>query len=207
MKLKDSGATRTIMSGNPPQNLKIIRKLKHFLSLYVSVSTGEVDVMKNTTGLFMKLFVLASVFLLFAGCSSQKEDKDAETIQTFLEKEFTGPGEELTSVLEKGPSKLEEYAEENYKPLVMNVGDMVNANHILVFQQFAYKKGYQLKPEAIDIEKVEDQAYQYEVEVEYEKDGQKNTAAVTARVNLNDEGEIVTIRNMDDGGLLEMLRQ
>jgi hypothetical protein len=162
---------------------------------------------KNTIGLLMKLFVLASVFVLVAGCSSQEEDKDVKTIETFLGKEFTGPGEELASALEKGPSQLKEYAEENYKPLVMNVGDMMDANHILVFQQFAYEKGYQLKPAAIDIEKVEDQAYQYEVEVEYEKDGQKNTAAINARVNLNDEGEIVTIRNMDDGGLLEMLRQ
>jgi hypothetical protein len=162
---------------------------------------------KNTIGLLMKLLVLTSVFVLVAGCSSQEEDKNIKTIETFLEKEFTGTSEELATAFGQGPSQLEEYAEENYKPLVMNVGDMMNANHILVFQQFAYEKGYQLKPAAIDIEKVEDQAYQYKVKVEYEKDGQKKTAAVTARVNLNEEGKIVTIRKMDDGGLLEMLRQ
>jgi hypothetical protein len=43
--------------------------------------------------------------------------------------------------------------------------------------------------------------------VEYSKDGQKNTAAITARINLNDDGKIVTIRNMDDDGLLEKMKQ
>jgi hypothetical protein len=167
--------------------------------------------LKNINGLLKKLFILASVFVLFAGCSSPKEmDENVKTIQTFLEKEFTGPNDELTDALEQEgafPPELREYAEENYKPLVMNLENMINSNHVLLFQRFAYENGYQLKPTTIDIQKVQDHAYEYEVNVEYSKDGQKNTAAITARINLNDDGKIVTIRNMDDDGLLEKMKQ
>jgi hypothetical protein len=167
--------------------------------------------LKNIKGLLKKFFVLASVFVLFSGCSSSKEmDENVKTIQTFLEKEFTGPSDELTYALEQDgafPPELEKYAQENYKPLVMNVEDMINSNHVLLFQRFAYENGYQLKPTTIDIQKAQDHAYDYEVKVEYSKDGQKNTAAISARINLNEDGKIVTIRNLDDDGLIEKMTQ
>jgi len=167
--------------------------------------------MKKIMGITMNLFVLASVIVLAAGCSSPKEsDENVKTIQTFLEKEFTEPNDELTYALEQEgafPPELEEYVEENYKPLVMNWEDMINTNHILLFQRVAYENGYQLKPTNIEIQKDQDQAYDYEVEVEYRKDGQTDTAMITARMNLNDDGKIVTIRNMNDDGLLEKMEQ
>ncbi|MGD6958334.1 hypothetical protein ACQCWA_11815 [Rossellomorea aquimaris] len=167
--------------------------------------------MKKIMGITMNLFVLASVFVLAVGCSSPKEsDENVKTIQTFLEKEFTGPNDELMYALEQDgafPPELEEYVVENYKPLVMNWEDMINTNHILFFQRFAYENGYQLKPTNIDIQKDQDHAYDYEVEVEYRKDGQTDTAAITARINLHDDGKIVTIRNMNDDDLLENMKQ
>jgi hypothetical protein len=169
--------------------------------------TEEVGVMKKIMG----ITILASVIVLAAGCSSPKEsDESVKTIQTFLEKEFTGPNDKLAYALEQDgafPPKLEEYVQENYKPLVMNWEDMINTNHILLFQRVAYENGYQLKPTNIDIQKDQDQAYDYEVEVEYRKDGQTDTATITARMNLNDDGKIVTIRNMNDDGLLEKMEQ
>jgi hypothetical protein len=173
--------------------------------------TEEVGVMKKIMGITMNLFVLASLIVLGAGCSSPKEsDENVKTIQTFLEKEFTGPNDELSYVLEQDgafPPELEEYVQVNYKPLVMNWEDMINTNHILLFQRVAHENGYQLKPTNIDIQKDQDQAYDYEVEVEYRKDGQTDTATITARMNLNDEGKIVTIRNKNDDGLLEKMEQ
>ncbi|WP_335873042.1 hypothetical protein [Bacillus sp. 2205SS5-2] len=167
--------------------------------------------MKNIIGLIKKILVLSSVFVVFVGCSSPKEiDENVKVIQIFLEKEFTGPNDELKYALDQdGASspELEKYVKENYKPLVMNWEDMINSNHILLFQRFAYGNGYQLQPTNIDIQKVQDNAYEYKVKVEYRKDGEKNTATISARINLNDDGKIVTIRNMDDEGLLEIMKQ
>lgn len=167
--------------------------------------------MKKITGITMNLFVLASVIVLAAGCSSPKEsDENVKTIQTFLEKEFTGPNDELTYALEQDgafPPELEKYVEENYQPLVMNWEDMMNTNQILLFQRVAYENGYQLKPTNIEIQKDQDQAYDYEVEVEYSKDGQTDTATITARMNLNEDGKIVTIRNMNNDGLVDKMDQ
>lgn len=160
--------------------------------------------------LAMKLFILTTLLALVAGCSAPKEkDENVETIQTFLKSEFTGPDDELKAAFEQDgafPPELKEYVEENYKPLVMDWEDMLNANHILVFQRMAFENGYQMKPTNIDIQKDEDLAYEFEVKVEYSKNGETNTATVKARMNLNEKGKIVTIRNMDDGGLLEQLK-
>ncbi|MGG3915801.1 hypothetical protein [Rossellomorea vietnamensis] len=161
--------------------------------------------------LSVKLLLLVSIMILAVGCSAPKEsDENVQTIQTFLKNEFTGPDDELKSAFKQDgafPPELREYVEENYKPLMMDWEDMLNTNHILFYQRMAYEKGYQLKPIHIEIKKDQDHAYEYEVKVEYEKNGESNTTTVSGRMNLNDDGEIVTIRNMDDGGLLEKLNQ
>ena len=161
--------------------------------------------------LAMYVLLLALIIVLAAGCSPPKEnDKNIETIQAFLENEFTGPDDELTSAFKQDgafPPELEEYVAENYKPLVKNWEDMVNGNHILLYQRMAYENGYLLKPTNIDIKKDQDFAYEYDVKVEYSQDGETNTATVSGRMNLNDDGKIVSIRNVEDGGLLKKLNQ
>jgi hypothetical protein len=161
--------------------------------------------------LAIKLFMLTALVTLVAGCSASKEsDENVETIQTFLKNEFTGPDDKLKAAFKQDgafPPELKEYVEENYKPLVMDWEDMLNTNHILFYQRMAYEKGYQLKPTNIEVKKDQDLAYEYEAKVEYEKNGESNTTTISGRMNLNDDGEIVTIRNMDDGGLLEKLNQ
>lgn len=157
------------------------------------------------------LLIITSLFTLMAGCTSPKEsDKNADTIQTFLKDEFTGPDEELSVAFNQDgafPPELKEYVEENYEPLVMDWKDMMNKNHILFYQRIAFENGYQLKPTDIDITKDQDLAYEYEVNVEYSKDGETNTATISGRMNLNDDGEIVSIRNVKDGELLKKLNQ
>ncbi|TMU85824.1 hypothetical protein FGG79_11530 [Bacillus sp. BHET2] len=163
--------------------------------------------MKN---LAIKWMILTSLLALIAGCAAPKEsDENVKTIQTFLKHEFTGPDEQLSDAFKQDvtfPPELKEYVEENYRPLVMDWEDMMNANHILLYQRLAYEKGYQLKPSNIEVKKDKDFAYDYEVKVEYSKDGETQTATVSGRMNLNDDGEIVTIRNMDDGGLIEKMK-
>ncbi|WP_406686624.1 hypothetical protein [Rossellomorea vietnamensis] len=164
--------------------------------------------MKN---LAIRLFMLTALVAIVAGCSAPKEsDENAETVQTFLKTEFTGPDDELKAAFKQDgsfPPELKEYVNENYKHLVMDWEDMLNTNHILFYQRMACEKGYQLKPTNIEVKKDQDLAYDYEVKVNYEKNGETNTTTVSGRMNLNDEGDIVTIRNMDDGGLLEKLNQ
>ncbi len=183
---------------------------------------GGRDMRKGRTssigGLIPKFIVFAIVLMLMVGCShsassSKDSDENVKTIQIYLEKEFTGPKEELRKVLEQDdpyPPELEAYLEENYKPLVSDLEDIVNANYALAFLRFAYENGYQLQPTNIDIQKIkntQNNAYNYEVKVEYSKDSETNTATITGRVNLNDNGKISTIRNMDDDGLLEKMRK
>jgi hypothetical protein len=171
--------------------------------------------MKNIFGLIRLLLVLVFFSVLMAACSSSKEDdEDKKTIQTYLENEFTGPTDELISALEQEgayPPELQEYAEENYKPLVADLKQFVNKNWALTYLRFAYENGYQLEPTNIDIQKIEGDtekaAYKYKVKVEYNKGEETNTANVTGRINLNENGEISIIRNIDDGGLLEKLKQ
>ena len=157
------------------------------------------------------VMILASLIVVAAGCSAPKEsDENIETIQTFIKKEFNGPTDELTAALKQDgafPPELREYVKENYKPLVSSWDDMVNTNHILLYQRMAYENGYLLKPTDIEVEKDQDRVYEYDVKVEYSKDGETNNATVSGRMNLNEDGEIVSIRNMDDGGLLKKLNQ
>ncbi len=66
----------------------------------------------------------------------------------------------------------------------------------------------ELEPIDIQIEKVEDienDAYHFEAEVEYSKDGEADTAQVTGRINANDQGKITVIR-FKDNALKEKLR-
>ncbi|BCB04038.1 hypothetical protein [Bacillus sp. KH172YL63] len=167
--------------------------------------------MRVSLDLIKTFMVILIVSVAMTACtSSDEKDENETTITTFLEKEFTGPDEELKSALnEEGafPPALEAYVDEHYTPLVHDVEKMINENQILVFLRMADANGYQLNPGSMEIKKVEDHAYEYEVEVEYSKGEDHHTAKVQGLINLNEEGKIVTIRSRDDGGLLEKLAE
>lgn len=127
-----------------------------------------------------------------------------------MNNEFTGPDDELSAAFKQDgafPPELNEYVDENYEPLVMDWEDMMNKNYILFYQRMAFENGYLMKPTNIEIIKDSDLAYDCRVDVEYSKNGEPSTATVAARINLNEDGKIVSIRNMDVGGLLEKLNQ
>ncbi|MGG4170048.1 hypothetical protein ABEW00_21600 [Rossellomorea vietnamensis] len=161
--------------------------------------------------LIIKLFMLTALVALAAGCSAPKEkDENAETIQSFLKNEFTGPGDELKAAFNQDgpfPPELKEYVVENYAPLVMDWEDMMNMNLILFYQRVAFENGYLMKATNIEIIKDSDLAYDYKVDVEYSKNGETSTATVAARINLNEDGKIVSTRNMDVDDLLEKMNQ
>ena len=159
----------------------------------------------------LSITFLVSVFILIAACSKES-DENVETIQTYLEQEFSGPNDELINALEQEgayPPELESYIEENYKPLVSNWEQFINENMTLIFLKTAFENGYHLETTNIDIQKIdetEEEAYNFEVEVEYHNDDQTNATTVTGIMNINDNGQISMIRNMDDGELLEKMR-
>ncbi|MGP4062862.1 hypothetical protein [Halobacillus sp. H74] len=143
--------------------------------------------------------------------SSPKESMEGEeTVRTYLEYEFTGPGKALRQALDESHTELFTYVERQYKPLFPedNYEKFVNENYVMNWMPFAYEAGYELEPVDIQIDKVEDienDAYQFEIEVEYSKDEEIETANVSGRINTNDQGKISVIRIQDDG-LNEKLR-
>ncbi|MFZ3591813.1 hypothetical protein ACOI1C_22025 [Bacillus sp. DJP31] len=166
--------------------------------------------------LIQKLAVFAFVFILLVGCSnsdtdSQGSDENVKIIQTYLENELKGPSDELKKILEQEgpyPPELEAYLEENYKPLVADLERLVNSTLVLIWLREAAENGYQLQPTNIEIQKTNSVgAYDFEVKVEYSKDDQTNTATITGRININEDGKIVSIRNIHGFELLEELGQ
>ena len=161
-----------------------------------------------------RIAVLVLVCIFIVGCSKERDKNEkVNTIQTYLEKEFTGPSDELINVFKQKatyPPELKAYLEDNYKPLVADLDNFVLKNFTLIYLRTAYENGYHLQPTNIDIQKVdgiEEDAYDYEVAVQYTKDGQINTATVTGIMNISQNGKISIIRNKDDRELLEKMKR
>ncbi len=160
--------------------------------------------------LILRILVVSSVIILFVGCSSSSDD-NVKTIRTYLENELTGPSDELINALDNGlyPPELLAYLEENYNPLVADLDKLLNSNLVLIWLRIAAANGYQLRPTNIDIQKIDNiqnDAYNFEVYVEYSKDGQTKTDTITGIMNLNDDGKIITIRNIHGFELIEKMK-
>ena len=161
------------------------------------------------------LGVLGLLFVSFfvVSCSQENEsENNKNAIQTYLEKEFNGPNGELSNTLDKGPhsAELDEYLDENYGDIIVDLEEFINRNYVLVFLRDAHFNGYQLNLKNIDIQKIdktENNFYDYEVEVEYSKDDQSGTTTVSGKINLNENGDISIIRKMDGQRLSEELRK
>ncbi|MGP4070774.1 hypothetical protein [Halobacillus sp. B29] len=126
-----------------------------------------------------------------------------ETVRTYLKNELTGPDEELEQALSESNDAVLDYVNEHYKSLFTedNFETFINKYYVMVWLPSAYDLGYELEPIDIQTEKVEDienDAYHFEVEVQYSKDGEVGTANVTGRINTNDQGKITVIRFKDN---------
>lgn len=177
-------------------------------------------------GILLKLAVLVSALILSVGCSNSDSlssksngenkssvhdnQKNKETIQTYLKNEFTGPSEELKKLFNQffseDPTALNAYIKEKYKSLIPeeDYQTFVNTNEAFRWLLPAYQAGYQLKIKNSEIQKVNNNnAYTFKVEVEYSKEGETKTAAVTGYINMNDNGKISAIRDINDGGFAQ----
>ncbi|MCM3616529.1 hypothetical protein M3936_02930 [Sutcliffiella horikoshii] len=173
--------------------------------------------MKKTQLIQYILAIILTVCII-TGCSnsateSHENDENVTTINTFLENEFSGPSEDLQQALEQDgiyPPELQDYVEENYEMLVEDLERFINTNSILEYQRTAYENDYQIRKkntEILKINETKNNAYSFEVDVEYYRDDQTNTATITGVININNDGKISTIRNMNDDGLAERLRE
>ncbi|MFC4620571.1 hypothetical protein ACFO4N_17915 [Camelliibacillus cellulosilyticus] len=150
-----------------------------------------------------------------SGTGLQDNKKNEETVRQFLKNQFTS-SEALTKIFKKSEDsgtfgsyveEVKSYIEKNYQSLVTKdilQDELIKANGAMRWLEPAYSAGYQLKPENIEIIKEDSaqaNAYSFKVEVAYSKDGKTSTATVTGYINLNDNGKISAIRNIDDGGL------
>ncbi|MFZ0475187.1 MAG: hypothetical protein WAM18_06940 [Halobacillus sp.] len=142
--------------------------------------------------------------------SSEERVKGKETVRTYLKNELTGPDEELKQALSESNAAVLDYVDEYYQSLFTedNFETFIKKSYVMIWLPYANDVGYELEPIDIQIEKVEDienDAYHFEAEVEYSKDGEADTAQVTGRINANDQGKITVIR-FKDNALKEKLR-
>ncbi len=176
-------------------------------------------------------FLLLGIFLV-SGCSSSEnlkstpQDKNISTIKTVLKHQFTGPdlklvelyesGESATVIekdgkvtLPKSPTKLEKY----YKKMFQDYFTEKMYNNFIAAYAFNYqfmanKNGYQIKAGDIDIKEdgTTKEAYKFNVNVFYKKDGmEQKKAVVSGRVNFDKDGKIILIRYLDDGELIKAM--
>ncbi|MGP4074714.1 hypothetical protein [Halobacillus sp. K22] len=137
---------------------------------------------------------------------SEGDKKGAETVRIFLEKELSGPSDELKRSLDGNGKSLTTYVDENYKSLFQedNFETFITQNYVLMWLPSAHGNDYQIEAKEVQIEKVDDlekDVYRFEVEVEWRKGGESGTGNVTGRVNTNDQGKISAIRQIEDSGL------
>ncbi|MCA1010627.1 hypothetical protein [Halobacillus halophilus] len=142
--------------------------------------------------------------------SSDESMRGEETVRTYLKSELTGPDEELQQALNESNAALLDYVNEHYKSLFTedNLETFIKKNYVMIWLPSAHNLGYELEPIDIQTEKVQDiekDAYHFEAEVKYSKDGEADTAEVTGRINTNEQGKMTVIRFKEDG-LREKLR-
>jgi hypothetical protein len=82
----------------------------------------------------------------------------------------------------------------------------INVNQILRWLPHAFRMGYQLHPESIELEKnSQPNAYTFKIELALTKEGKTNMTTVTGYINLNRQNKIVDIRDVDDKELVQLL--
>ncbi|MBS4172921.1 hypothetical protein [Bacillus sp. FJAT-49736] len=177
-------------------------------------------------GLFIKLVILTSALILFAGCSSSNlttskdkgentstvssktNSKNVKTIKTFLERELTTTNE-LKEILNSDDIPAQnQYLKETYGSLIANeyFEKFVNTNLGFAVLLPAHSAGYELKPTNMDVqlENSKFNSYTFKAEVECSKDGKTNTSTITGYMTLNDQGKISGITRFDFNDLQEI---
>ncbi|UFU00676.1 hypothetical protein KO561_07000 [Radiobacillus kanasensis] len=171
------------------------------------------------------LVVVLLALPLFQLIEEENVDGDSEILKEILNKQFSGPDQELMNLLEdpdnltiigkeeskpKGPTELDKYLEEEYKSsFTDDAYQTFIGSYLLDFQSTAHYGDYKLQAESIDLEQSDsnDEEYMFKVKVGYQKgEIEKGYAEVTGRAKVNAKGEVYYYKLEDDGGLSQALR-
>ncbi|MGR9049758.1 hypothetical protein ACQ4XT_14135 [Halobacillus faecis] len=136
-------------------------------------------------------------------------DENRERVREFLEHEFNGPSEKTEEIYREGTTEeLRNYLEETYKPYFNEKGyeDFTQYKKAFMYISEAHRNGYELNATDMTLNKDEENnAYAFEVDVEYSKNGETSSTTVKGRVNLDEDGKFDFLRYSDRGGLIESM--
>ncbi|WP_079508775.1 hypothetical protein [Mesobacillus jeotgali] len=164
--------------------------------------------MMKLTRLMLSLLLLV-VLLFVAGCSSTvkstSKDPNMTAIKTVLEHQFTGPDSEFIEGTEN-TEKLEEYYEKRYKSYFTEERyNSFIAASAYTYVLLAYNNDKEIKAEKVDV-RTEEGWYHFNVTVSYGEAGNgQNSAEVTGKAKINDDGKITNVQYLNDGGLTSNL--
>lgn len=173
----------------------------------------------------LPFLICLGLVMLLAACSSTSNHPE-KTIENVLQEQFSGPDQKLMDLLNDPANAtvigenegeyavgdtitdVDVYLEEKYGAyFTEEMYDKFIGAFALGFQTTAYQHGYQLEVTEIDTQqKDSDDAYTFEVMVQYKNEERENNTEVTGEANINDQGKITRILYHDDGGLLEAMR-
>ncbi|MCZ8536527.1 hypothetical protein M9R32_04950 [Paenisporosarcina quisquiliarum] len=168
--------------------------------------------------------ILLLLTLFLTGCSEQKieveavEDPNIETIKKYLEIEFNGPDEkaiqvrndmfeETTDSEKTGIEQYTDYMNETFSPYVEEeeIQELILKNHVYTYHYLAHEIGYSFKTDQIQIHQQEafKRNYDYQVDVTFEKGGEKNVATLTGFITMSENGKISGIKSLSDSGFYQ----
>ncbi|GLI85059.1 hypothetical protein ANABIO32_27790 [Rossellomorea marisflavi] len=176
------------------------------------------------TALLAALFILAGGYLLLNTVMTDQTASQEGEVKEVLERIFTGPDDELASLMEQEDRYIEEGTSEEYFDLFLSyykdlfrpymspdtIEQYVNEGKI-TFPYYAYSSGYKLKAEKIVVKENEtvQGSFTFTVKVVYSRDGDvRGTVDLSGDITVNDQGLVESIRFRDKGvgELMEKVR-
>ncbi|KON85018.1 hypothetical protein AF331_13575 [Rossellomorea marisflavi] len=176
------------------------------------------------TALLAALFILAGGNLLLNTVMTDQTASQEGEIKEVLERIFTGPDDELESLMEQEDRYIEEGNSEEYFDLFLSyykdlfrpymspdtIEQYVNEEKI-TFPYYAHSSGCKLKAEKIVVKENEtvQGSFTFTVKVVYSRDGdERGTVDLSGDITVNDQGLVESIRFRDKGvgELMEKVR-
>ncbi|MGX1265892.1 hypothetical protein RKD55_003696 [Rossellomorea marisflavi] len=176
------------------------------------------------TAALVSLFILAGGYALMNSVITNQSASHEEAVKEVLEKIFTGPDDELKSLMDQENRYIEEGNSEEYFDLFLSyykdlfrpymspvtIEQYVNEGKI-TFPYYAYSSGCKLKAEKIVVKENEtvQGSFTFTVKVVYSRDGdERGTVDLSGDITVNDQGLVESIRFRDKGvgELMEKVR-
>jgi len=168
--------------------------------------------------------ILLLLALFLTGCSEQTievekvENPNIETIKKYLEIEYNGPDEEAVRVRNEmfddttdtgktGVERYTDYINDTLGPYVEEeeIQNMILTSLVFTYHYQADESGYTFNTDKIQIQQQEGipRNYDYQVDVTFEIDGEKDFATLTGFVTMSEDGKISGVRSLGDSGFYQ----